>query len=74
MGPSSVYGKHKTASARKISNYSGQINLQFFNKPTFFRIPNIFRCTQIFVQTQTQKTANITLQMMKTVEYHICWV
>ena len=42
MGPSSVYGKHKTASARKISNYSSQTNLQFFNKRKYFLNSKIF--------------------------------
>ena len=58
--------KYRSIQAKLISNFS--IN------EIFFRIPNIFRCTQIFIQTQTQKIANITLQMMKTVEYHICGV
>ena len=42
MGPSSFYGKHKTASARKISIYSSQNNLQFFNKRKIFPNPKYF--------------------------------
>ena len=42
MGPSSFYGKHKTASARKISIYSSQTNLQFFNKRNIFPNPKYF--------------------------------
>ena len=58
--------KYRTIQVKLIFNFSINENI--------FWIPKFFRCTQIFVQTQTQKIANITLQMMKTVEYHICWV